>query len=527
MRDRRMRQRWPAATGVIVLVAALQLPTGAAAAPTVRANPRGGLDCNGFSPVQKTYRQMWCTEIAANDENGFEDNGHYIGHDEPDIGFFSGKHGSGNSMSYRMVLPKDPKAPAAPSFSGPTHEFQLTPAVWFGLVMCDTQSYPEGAKVCPPDSDRNIQVPPRPNHAGAAFTELQFYPPGYSPAISCDPTKWCTAFTIDSLQAQYGALSGPGGVPGAKTNPNCTEPVNFAYLTHSGKPGGPPGPDQQTNATFTPTPDTLMMSSGDVIQVDMRDTPAGYLTSVTDLTTHQHGSMKASVANGFRQIVWDPVNFTCNGAPYAFHGMYDTAAAPLRSGQPQAWTTWSAHTDNVAYDVETGHFEPPDTDTDDPPCFTGPVIPGCVGADVDFDGYPYHADWPNGSPNFPTANYITSPRTPAFFERFGATYPTTRFEVDLPRIEEADNGGGLTCDHHTGANCTNPPKGAAFYPWYHLLRPPAQLGTRCAWALSNNMPGQLSNFGGEKAGWGPLELTNYGFDLRYHNFARTIQNPCQ
>ena len=34
------------------------------------------------------------------------------------------------------------------------------------------------------------------------------------------------------------------------------------------------------------------------------------------------------------------------------------------------------------------------------------------------------------------------------------------------------------------------------------------------------------NFGGEQAAWGPLELTNYGFDVRIHNFARTINNPC-
>ena len=91
--------------------------------------------------------------------------------------------------------------------------------------------------------------------------------------------------------------------------------------------------------------------------------------------------MVASVRNGFRHILWDPVNFTCNGRPYAFHAMYDRALPPLPNGQPTAWTTWSAHTDNVAYDVETGHFEPPDAATDqptvdDPPCFTGPLIPG-------------------------------------------------------------------------------------------------------------------------------------------------------
>ena len=74
--------------------------------------------------------------------------------------------------------------------------------------------------------------------------------------------------------------------------------------------------------------------------------------------------MVASVRNGFRHIVWDPVNFTCNGRPYAFHAMYDRALPPLPNGQPTAWTTWSAHTDNVAYDVETGHFEPPDAASD-------------------------------------------------------------------------------------------------------------------------------------------------------------------
>src|SRR2546428_12343835 len=81
-------------------------------------NPRGGLDCNGFSPLQKTFRYMICTEIAANDDEGFLDNGHYVGHDEPDIGFFSHKHGSGNSMSYRMVLPKEPNAPASGAVTG-------------------------------------------------------------------------------------------------------------------------------------------------------------------------------------------------------------------------------------------------------------------------------------------------------------------------------------------------------------------------------------------------------------------------
>jgi hypothetical protein len=488
---------------------------------------RGGLDCNGFSPIQKPIHHFWCTEIAANDPNGFEDNGHYVGHDEPDVGFFSNVPGSSTNMTYEMTLPIDPAAPPQPQFGGVTHMFQLTPAIWFGLTLCDNESYPEGTKVCTPDSDSNIQVPPRPDHAGAAFMELQFYPPGFEPIISCSQRHYCAALTIDSLQAEYGALHGPGSPPDAKANPFCTEPVNFAYLTHNGVPHGPPGPDQQNGETFTPTANTLTMNPGDHLRVNIHDTPEGVFTGVTDLTNGQTGFMVASVKNRFRHIVWDPVNFTCNGAPYAFHPMYNTASPPLPNGQPTAWTTWAAHTDNVAYDIETGHFEPRDRSSDvengvfgdeDLPCFSGPLLPGCLGSDSDFDGYPYHADWPNGSPLYPTPNYFSSPRTAGH-----GTYPIVRFETDLPRIEEANNGGGLNCEHHTGKGCTNPPRGAEFYPWPHLARTPTGA---CAWSVSNDLPNQISNFGGEQAAWGPLELTDYGFDKRFHNFARSMPNPC-
>lgn len=224
---------------------------------------RGGLDCNGWSPAQKTFRPMWCTEIAANSNRGFLDNGWYVGHDEPDIGFFSFRHGSSSSMTYTTTLPRDPAAPASATPGGVTHEFQLTPARWFGMVMCDNESYPEGTKVCRPDSDSNVQVPPRADHAGAAYMDLQMYPPGFAPAISCDATHWCAALTVDSLQASFGALHNPTPPPSAASNPNCSEPVNFAYLTHDGKPIGPPGPDQQTDATLNGTaPDVMVMNPG-------------------------------------------------------------------------------------------------------------------------------------------------------------------------------------------------------------------------------------------------------------------------
>jgi hypothetical protein len=127
----------------------------------------------------------------------------------------------------------------------------------------------------------------------------------------------------------------------------------------------------------------------------------------------------------------------------------------------------------------------------------------------------------------PNPNYLTSPRSLGPSGSFDRPYGLTRFETDLPRIEEANSAPQLHCDHYTGQGCTNSPPGAKFYPWYHLAAavPNLRAGSTCAWAASNDLPNQISNFGGEQAAWGPLELTDYGFDLRYHNFAQQFPTP--
>ena len=122
-------------------------------------------------------------------DNGINYDGKYVGHDEPSLEFKSGIPGSGNDMTYVMTLPKDPKTqPNASGAGGATWNFQLRPAFWFGLTMCDTESAPEFTKKCTPDSDRNNLVGSNPNarnyigkHPGSAFMELQFYGPGYVP----------------------------------------------------------------------------------------------------------------------------------------------------------------------------------------------------------------------------------------------------------------------------------------------------------------------------------------------------------
>jgi hypothetical protein len=532
-----------------VTLAALIASAGVARA----AAHRGNLDCNGYSPIQAPLRQsMMCTEVEqANSTNGYLDNGWYVGHDEPTVEFISNTPGSGNSAQYQLTLPTEPSLAPSGSPSGPVWDFQLTPAFWFGMVLCDTQSWPEGTSSCTPDSNTNIQAPPQPNHAGTAYMELQFYPPGWSPFISqlsCDQVHWCVSLNIDSFEANYDF---------SNVNTNCEEPVNFAFLTHDGAPIGPPGPDTATAATFDypANSDVLLMNPGDQITVSMHDTSAGFATQVTDNTTHTTGTMVASAANGFRHIVWDPTGHTCSGARYTFHPEYSTSAGyvsttpvnttpgePSTVLEPQTWAGWSAHTYNVAFAVETGHFEAPDTGSgekptkgqgspfkqEEAPCFSGPTIPGCIGTDVpDFDGYPYQADWPNSmsAGAFPSPTLTSSPLSQNGRGAFANPYSGIQFEADLPRIEAPDSGG--TCDRYTGAGCSDPPPGAAFYPWYHEVAPTTG---SCAFTLANTIPGELNGYGGEAAAWGPLEYTEYNTEAngtKTDNYASgVLTNPC-
>ena len=81
-------------------------------------------------------------------------------------------------MQYQVVMPHDP-SPSNP-MAGKSYHFELNGAIWFGMALCDTQSYPEQVSTCTPDSDSNIVDPAvSPNHPGTAFMELQFYPPGW------------------------------------------------------------------------------------------------------------------------------------------------------------------------------------------------------------------------------------------------------------------------------------------------------------------------------------------------------------
>ena len=106
-------------------------------------------------------KASFCTEVVDSEQVFGE--GVYVGHDEPSLLFYSNKPGSGNRYSSLADLPKQPATNQTPGKA--SYDFQLHPAFWFGMAMCDTQSYPELLSTCTPDSNSNIVDPAVSRHA--------------------------------------------------------------------------------------------------------------------------------------------------------------------------------------------------------------------------------------------------------------------------------------------------------------------------------------------------------------------------
>jgi hypothetical protein len=508
------------------------------------------------------------------------DDSAYVGHDEPSLLFYSNAAGSGNNNYWNVTLPKQPLGfPSQAGAGSPTWDFELHPAFWFGMAMCDSTSYPNYTQVCNPDTDANIFDGINPNasdfishHPGAAYMEFQFYPPGWVPfinAISCDPTKWCAAMVIWSFLEQ--------GNPFQLSNPACAaitgvEPGNFAFLskgTSGVNVNGPANFFQATAGTFTPNANNLFMNSGDRLTIKMNDTSAGFRIQVNDLNTGQVGAMVASTANGFAHAPYNPAAATCSPTPYAFHPMYATSSEHTR-------VPWAAHSYNVAYSDEIGHFDlcdaisgfggvctgnegglgdaPEPADGDDTGCFPGTAsflvpITGCIGGNSGFDGTSYIASaWPG------TGNAANTPQPLKFKSPYFGPSPITGqyqrvgFETDLIALENGAppyGGAPFTCSTQSaGPQCHNPPATddstatnivQAFYPIFSTVQTTGWLG-QCMWAEGGaNQNQTINNFGGTSTQeYGPplgfyyqLNGSPTGVRFRYENYRNIVANPCK
>jgi len=504
-------------------------PFGASVATAASIPKQGEFDCNGDSPVETPARSALCTDVRgilgvdnANTWGGrFYDNGHYIGHDEPDMTFLSSRPGSGNDVTWNETLPVDPSA--GPTVGTPGKDvadwFELSPAPWFSMAMCDPYSYPQ--LPCVPESDTNAPSCPNafncPNNAypggGSAVMEMQLYPPGNPPFVdneSCGDSGWCAAITIDSLECTdlY-----------ATCQPNCEEPINFAFIQTNGVPTGPAGPGVADFDSSVPNSDTLIMKPGDKISVHMFDAPApavqgalggndAFEVVIDDLTQHTSGFMQASAANGFQYI-----DMNCDTAPANWQPEYNTASAGNI-------IPWAALQTDISTEYETGHFEacnsvtgsyttspeygnpfdPYDLggtystcvggdegttgagegdETTDGICYaandthpgwdqgtgtaTGPPIAGCQAnftqnGDLDFDGTPYRTGWPTGAS--PTSLYPSS-----FVESLptshGKQYSQWYIQTDIALSEDICEGATVPPGNTvTATGCSVPPAGS-------------------------------------------------------------------
>jgi len=518
---------------------------------------RGAISAIHVAHAYSTYAHINCatTKMCTDVANSKEAFGYYVGHDEPSNLFYSNIPGSGNSMRWQLTLPSDPhtgqggKVPASDKRS---FNFQLHPAFWFGMAMCDDQSDPNPGVACtPPDSDNNIFNSADPNnpgfigkHPGTAFMEMQFYPPGWVewPAAiavggtSCDPRMWCAALNIDSLSRD--------ALTGQLNNPACLaavgeEYVNFAFITKNGLSTGPANPLQSTvGGTFTPDPTRdLFMNSGDTIQVTLHDTSNGLEIDLNDLTSGQSGFMTASATNGFGEVKFDPNGTNCDPTTHListnFHPMYSTSS-------PDTRVPWAAHSYNIAFSDEVGHFdyctgstpipatefgvnpttgapiscpagdfegvkgdrEPAEglaSGGDDNFCFPASrsslyQISGCTDSNFGFDGVPYKRLWPDGNPNHPTPILFTSPLTG---EGFNQNYTQNAFEADLPDLEAVVGACNIVTPSTPGSSCTLlPPTDdgtpADFYPYYSIPK-----SGPCRWQIGDAIPN--SNLFGQNA----------------------------
>ncbi len=476
-----MKRRVAVLAALVSLLAFVLVSGAAGSAQTgsVRGSQiRGILGCNLGSPgTSMLANELGCPEVKGKNGEFELAHGTYVGHDEPEWRFISPAAGSGNRMTYKLVLPTDSAAPGA------TSAYQTMIAFWLGMPLCDPASYPQ--QPCHPDSDSNTGTGQLATDAGSAVLELQFYPPGFptfANAISCDNTHWCAAQVDWSLECTLGFKF---------CNKHCVEVPNFAFLQTNGVPTGPPSPQLATLSTFTPNAQTLLMDPGDTIRVSIHDTSSGLFTGIRDLTNGTSGFMVASVDNGYMRTnvhSW-------KGTPFAFHPEYSSASA-------SNIVPWTALQLGPGLAVETGHYESVDGDADDSYCPQSPTgQPACISTDFDFDGAPYHAgNWATGfAPMSTTASALAM--LPLASGKIGpvshgSAYPS----FELQSI------AGFTENEVSNCNILEPdqcsvdklgslvPTWGGFYPFYSAVG--------CTGTFGDVTGAGVNDFGGV-AGYGP------------------------
>lgn len=444
---------------------------------------------------------------------------------------------------------------------------ELSPAPWFGLPICDPRSYPQNRCTPDSDSNAGAINNPRDAGSAfmeLQFYPPGFTP--WIDGPSCDATHYCAALNIDSLECTFGfascnancvepvnfAFLQRDGVPAGPPSPQLTNlstltPNNETLLMNQG---------DELVVSIRDTQDGLLTRVNDLSTHQSGYMVASAANGFMDTNINNcHGRpfsfhAEYNSAQQQNQVPWaaleggvlmqdelghfEPCSSVSNSFPVGGSSAFN---------DPQVYQTcnggFEANGVGESCDLSTGQCT--GTTEGDQPCpstdpasgavcewsdaFCMPAGPrpvtingvtttiswpvaGCQenvfqNGDTDFDGSPYIADWPDGSPNHPTPFSYIGP-----FDGNGRSYPQIQFETDV--------GGSETfCNTSTGAGCTAPPLGPGnaptFYPFWTVGRD-AHTGA-CVWNFGNTIAGQTrQNFGGA-AEYGTPDIARYGGTL--------------
>ena len=175
----------------------------------------------------------------------FYDNGHYIGHDEPDVTFLSNLAGLGQQRGLDRDAGHGPGR-TADGLGSP----EATSTHWFQLisrsVVVDVSVRRQLLPADPVHAQERCERAQRASGRLAALarssvavarswrcSSIRRASRHGSTAVGCDDTHWCSALTIDSLECTQNFV---------QCNPQCEEPLNFAFIQRNGIPAGPPSP---------------------------------------------------------------------------------------------------------------------------------------------------------------------------------------------------------------------------------------------------------------------------------------------
>ncbi|HET8978207.1 MAG TPA: hypothetical protein VFN87_08610 [Solirubrobacteraceae bacterium] len=505
------------------------------------------------------------------------DNGWYVGHDEPSVKFISSQAHSGNTMTYYMQLPVDPSAPPT-STGSVTNYGELSVAPWFGLPICDPHSYPQNPCTPDSDTNSGAINDPNAAGSAfmeLQFYPPGFTP--FVDSESCSPTQWCSALNIDSLECTYGfatcnnnciepvnfAFLQLNGMPSGPPDPQDPSVRTFVPngLTLRMNPGDvlkvsitdPPGGLTTTVRDLTTGQVGYMQASAangfaNTSIADCSGTPfsfhAEYNTAqqqnqvpwaaleggvlMEQEIGHYESCNRLAVRDGVSQNYTDGTSYvdqrvfqTCLGGvegahhvgegpcnpsgTFCFNASTQGAAGPTRCATHDATTgALCEFADGYCFPAGTRIARINGTPTIESARVTGCFETQFQNGDLDFDGNPYLPNqWPGSGSNVPTAMRYAGPYTVG-----GAPYPNIQVETDV-------GGSENLCNTTTGAGCTAPPIGAAFYPYWSLndsqtLAGSGQAAGACVWNFGSDIPGVTVNDLGGDAQYGTPNTTRYG-----------------